>query len=781
MQRRKLYRELNGPRGVGSNANFYGWIWWLSSPDMWDVLTHSGAPSFKPATLLIGLTAGSGRLVNIHTVYPDLALNTRIDTGHIGYIFSVKLMPHSSDRTILTAAGDAQVRIFDIEVAARPDIVPLKRYSYAENQHRVYKCHTSPVKRIITEDNPYTFLTCSEDRTVRQWDLRQPSGFKAMPAGSRSRGYYGMTVIDDKDEEDGAPSLISSRKWGIELHAVSCSTSRPFYIALGGRNLQCFLHDRRMTGRDLAAERGAGRGSSSISSSTASATAMDTATKCVRMFVPRPGSGGGWVDPQITSCKISDVHPDNILVSWRGDGVYMFSINQSPEEPSSGGDERRKETWNLDKRLQEPNCDCSSFSSFPPFSREGEESEAEGLNQHQDRDQTPSTPPQEHRPLTLAGLVTTLKQKLASVQTASSSPEAEEELAKSALAAATDTYRRIRHKILVQEQRNFAYLTPTALVGSEAEYHRLDDCRESARQRREAQDWVRAVGHYAYEVLLEQVDDDEKDFEELEYTPEVMYHTLNPVCGVAAGGREGGVEVVRWEQKTRLGFRFADSGGDGDRGGEGMLREYFTDLLRNAGSHPVRDPRGNVSFNSESDLITSLRTLMYSPSSPRTQYLKITLLPTLLLSIYPRIYTPSTAMPSIYSPPLHQTHHQPNPHTPTPTSHYLALYVGHCHILTAKDVDSFGQQDEYVISGSDDGNLFIWDTHSAQIVNILEGSGVVNVVTEHPQVPILAAAGTGHQVDIFGVEGGSTAGRGRMEDLDEILNRSPVTSEGWRR
>jgi len=30
-------------------------IWWLSSPDMWDVLTHSGAPPLKPATLLIGL------------------------------------------------------------------------------------------------------------------------------------------------------------------------------------------------------------------------------------------------------------------------------------------------------------------------------------------------------------------------------------------------------------------------------------------------------------------------------------------------------------------------------------------------------------------------------------------------------------------------------------------------------------------------------------------------------------------------------------------------------
>ena len=70
-----------------------------------------------------------------------------------------------------------------------------------------------------------------------------------------------MTVIGDKDE-DGlashiAPPPISYRKWGIELHMVSCSTSQPFYIGLGGRNLHRSLHDKRMSGRDLAAERGA--------------------------------------------------------------------------------------------------------------------------------------------------------------------------------------------------------------------------------------------------------------------------------------------------------------------------------------------------------------------------------------------------------------------------------------------------------------------------------------------------------------------------------------------
>jgi len=78
----------------------------------------------------------------------------------------------------------------------------------------------------------------------------------------------------------------------------------------------------------------------------------------------------------------------------------------------------------------------------------------------------------------------------------------------------------------------------------------------------------------------------------------------------------------------------------------------------------------------------------------------------------------------------------------------------------------FGHQDEYVVSGSDDGNFSIWDARSAQIVNIVGSSEMVNVIVGHPGVPILATAGAAHQVGIFAVEGGCTRWRGRMEDPD---------------
>jgi nuclear receptor interaction protein len=64
-----------------------------------------------------------------------------------------------------------------------------------------------------------------------------------------------------------------------------------------------------------------------------------------------------------------------------------------------------------------------------------------------------------------------------------------------------------------------------------------------------------------------------------------------------------------------------------------------------------------------------------------------------------------------------------------PCAPHTRVYTGHCNVKTVKDVNYFGLQDEYVVSGSDCGHVFIWDRKTAQLVNILEGDGeVVNVV-----------------------------------------------------
>ena len=43
-----------------------------------------------------------------------------------------------------------------------------------------------------------------------------------------------------------------------------------------------------------------------------------------------------------------------------------------------------------------------------------------------------------------------------------------------------------------------------------------------------------------------------------------------------------------------------------------------------------------------------------------------------------------------------------------PYSTHSRQYQGHCNVRTVKDCNFFGLQDEYVVSGSDSGHLFIW-------------------------------------------------------------------------
>jgi WD40 repeat protein len=52
---------------------------------------------------------------------------------------------------------------------------------------------------------------------------------------------------------------------------------------------------------------------------------------------------------------------------------------------------------------------------------------------------------------------------------------------------------------------------------------------------------------------------------------------------------------------------------------------------------------------------------------------------------------------------------------------YKAKYDGHCNQRTVKSTAFFGPRDEYVLSGSDDGNIFIWNKKTSKLVNLLKG------------------------------------------------------------
>ncbi|KAF4554133.1 WD domain-containing protein 48 [Elsinoe fawcettii] len=321
----------------------YGRSEWVDNLDIVNELSgHGGcvnALSWSKSGRLLA-SGSDDKHLNIQKYQPDdsnaqFTLATTVATGHSANIFSVKFMPHSNDQTVITCAGDGEVRVFDLE-AGGPSVNPSTAADRASNARRrgrgimpdgvryltdgntncrVYRSHGDRVKRIVTESSPFLFLSCSEDGEVRQWDLRLPSSSYPRP-----RRAYDSSV---------PPPLISYKPFQIDLHTISCSPSQPYYIALGGSHLHCFLHDRRMLGRNMTA--GSGQTPSTPITDT-DEDLMGKATQCVRKFAPEGRQKMSRSDNgHITACKISDAHPNELIASWSGEHIYSFDIIRSPD------------------------------------------------------------------------------------------------------------------------------------------------------------------------------------------------------------------------------------------------------------------------------------------------------------------------------------------------------------------------------------------------------------------------------------------------------------------
>ncbi|XP_001605776.2 DDB1- and CUL4-associated factor 8 isoform X1 [Nasonia vitripennis] len=78
-------------------------------------------------------------------------------------------------------------------------------------------------------------------------------------------------------------------------------------------------------------------------------------------------------------------------------------------------------------------------------------------------------------------------------------------------------------------------------------------------------------------------------------------------------------------------------------------------------------------------------------------------------------------------------------------------YQGHRNTATVKGVNFFGPNSEFVLSGSDCGNIFIWDKKTEAIVQWMAGDeqGIVNALEPHPHIPILATSGLDYDVKIW--------------------------------
>ncbi|KAI9788309.1 MAG: hypothetical protein M1816_006995 [Peltula sp. TS41687] len=407
---RLLRRQLGDRSQYASVRGLYGDRAWIDDLDIISELGgHSGcvnALCWSRSGRLLA-SGSDDQFVNIHSYLPEATtapfkLTTSISTGHTANIFSVKFMPHSDDRILVTCAGDGDVRVFDVEYSGSGSSSIPSDQAYAgrrrgfntvyngvhflgesDTNARVYRSHSDPVKRIVTESSPHLFLTCSEDGEVRQWDLRQPSSAYPPPRGGK--GFMRTRRGGHHDTSNVPPPLISYARYHLDLNTISCSASQPHYIALGGAHLHCFLHDRRMLGRDVIRERGVP--SSPLGRSGRQEELMDQATRCVRRFAPKGTTKMKRRDNgHITACKISDANPNEMIVSWSGDWIYSFDLIRSPAEETSEGegregfskgksDARVKESRNRKRKRGKPGSGSSTEERRPSSRLRRERSE----------------------------------------------------------------------------------------------------------------------------------------------------------------------------------------------------------------------------------------------------------------------------------------------------------------------------------------------------------------------------------------------------------------------
>ncbi|XP_045839443.1 DDB1- and CUL4-associated factor 6 isoform X2 [Meles meles] len=215
---------------------------------------------------------------------------TTIRSGHRANIFSAKFLPCTNDKQIVSCSGDGVIFYTNVEQDAET------------NRQCQFTCHYGTTYEIMTVPNdPYTFLSCGEDGTVRWFDTRIKTS---------------CTKEDCKDD-----ILINCRRAAT---SVAICPPIPYYLAVGCSDSSVRIHDRRMLGT-RATGNYAGRGT----------------TGMVARFIPSHLNN--------KSCRVTSLcyseDGREILVSYSSDYIYLFDPKDDTarELKTPSSEERREE------------------------------------------------------------------------------------------------------------------------------------------------------------------------------------------------------------------------------------------------------------------------------------------------------------------------------------------------------------------------------------------------------------------------------------------------------
>ncbi|CAI9116186.1 OLC1v1017273C2 [Oldenlandia corymbosa var. corymbosa] len=230
-----------------------------------------------------------------------------IETGHSTNIFCTKFVPETSDELVVSGAGDAEVRLFNLS--------RLKGRGLEENAidpSATFQCHTRRVKKLAVEvGNPNVVWSASEDGTLRQHDFRE--GASCPPARSSHQECRNILL----DLRCGAKkSLSDPPKQCLALKSCDLSPTRPHLLLVGGSDSFARLYDRRMLPPMSSSQK------------------KLPPPPCVSYFCPMHLSDRGRSSLHLTHVTFSP-NSEEVLLSYSGEHVYLMDVN-----PANGGSMR---------------------------------------------------------------------------------------------------------------------------------------------------------------------------------------------------------------------------------------------------------------------------------------------------------------------------------------------------------------------------------------------------------------------------------------------------------
>ncbi|XP_035215285.1 WD and tetratricopeptide repeats protein 1-like, partial [Stegodyphus dumicola] len=159
------------------------------------------------------LASGSDDLhINLWDPFMHRKLQS-IQSGHLGNIFSVKFLPNTNDRNVVSGAADFRIRVHD--VATKENTMSCS-------------CHGGRVKRLAVAPNvPFMFWSAAEDGIVMQYDLRVPH---------QCSNVCNNVLIN----------LVCHLGRNAEAKCIAINPLKPELLAVGANDPYVRLYDRRM-------------------------------------------------------------------------------------------------------------------------------------------------------------------------------------------------------------------------------------------------------------------------------------------------------------------------------------------------------------------------------------------------------------------------------------------------------------------------------------------------------------------------------------------------------